>query len=119
MSADIVYTSTVFPNAVVGVAYEAAIGIKSFASAVTAASVSSGSLPPGLSINADHSRITGTPTKLGKFTFSLSTTDTAGAAVSGNYTITVTSEGKSAGLADTASAPIVTQLARQWPDNYS
>ena len=117
--ADITYTSTTFPTAVLGVAYEAAIGIAGQASAITAASVSTGSLPPGLSINADKSRITGTPTKLGTYTFKLSLTDTVGAAVSGNYAITVSAEARNAGLPEPASAPIATQLARMWPANYS
>lgn len=111
---DIVYTSTAFPDAVIGVAYEAAIGIKSSASVVSAASVSTGALPTGLSVNADHSRITGTPTATGVFTFTLSTTDSAGAVVSGTYTITVVNDPRVVNE-DLDDAPVATQLAREWP----
>jgi hypothetical protein len=86
--ADIVYTTTKFNTGFVGVPYEEAIGYTG-ATALTAASVSTGSLPPGLTVNADHTRITGTPTTPGVFTFTLSMTDTGGAVVSGSYTIRI------------------------------
>jgi hypothetical protein len=86
--ADIVYTTVKMNPGFVGVPYEEAIGYTG-ATVVTAASVNSGTLPPGLSVNADHTRITGTPTTPGLFTFTLSMTDTGGAVVSGSYTIRI------------------------------
>jgi phage baseplate assembly protein gpV len=86
--ADIVYTTTKFNPGFVGVPYEEAIGYTG-ATQVTAAAVNSGSLPPGLSVNADHTRITGTPTTAGLFTFTLTMTDTGGAVVSGSYSIRI------------------------------
>jgi hypothetical protein len=94
MAADIAYTTVNLPNAYLGVAYEAGVAYKGAASAVTAQSVASGALPGGLALDTFASapgslRISGTPTALGVFTFTLSVTDTAGAAVSSSYTITV------------------------------
>lgn len=86
--ADIVYTTTKFNPGFVGVPYEEAIGYTG-ATIVTAATVNSGALPPGLTLNADHTRITGTPTTPGLFTFTLSMTDTGGAVVSGSYSIRI------------------------------
>jgi hypothetical protein len=60
------------------------------ATAITARSVSTGALPPGLVLAAAPDiRITGTPTQAGTFTFTLSYTDTAGAVVSPTYTLLV------------------------------
>lgn len=85
------YVSVKFPDAYVGVPYEAAIGIKSGTSAVSAGAVSTGALPVGIVVNAtDHVRLTGTPTTAnvpGTYTFTLTLTDTTGTTVSGTYTI--------------------------------
>lgn len=85
--ADIVYKTVAFPDGFVGLAYEAGIAEISAATAITAGAVATGALPPGLTVNADHVRITGIPTSGGLYTFTLSLTDTAGAATSGTYTI--------------------------------
>jgi Putative Ig domain len=86
--ADIVYTTVAFPTGFKGIPYEAAVGYTG-STPVTASSVSTGALPTGLIFNADHTRITGTPSALGLFTFTLSMTDTGGAVVSGSYTILI------------------------------
>ena len=94
MAADIVYDSVNLPPAFVGVAYEAGIAYHGAGSALTAASASG--LPAGLSLV--HSsfaescgvRITGTPTAAGvNSSVVITLTDTAGAAASSAYTITV------------------------------
>jgi hypothetical protein len=109
---DITYATVKFPPGFVGVPYEAAIGYLGAATAITAASVSTGALPTGLVVNAtDHVRITGTPTVAGTFTFTLSMTDTAGAVVSGSYTITITP----AGQQPPAARSLNDHLRIQWP----
>jgi len=92
--ADIVYTTVTLPPAFIGVPYEAAVAYKSAATVVTAQSVNTGTLPTGLALDTVGAspgslRITGTPTALGTFTFTVSATDTAGAVVSPSYTIQV------------------------------
>lgn len=108
---DITYTVTKFHHGFVGVPYEAAIGYVGNATALTAASVSTGTLPPGLTVNADHTRITGTPTSVGTFTFTLSMTDTAGATVSGSYSIQIVPAGQEPQDARTLNDA----LRVQWP----
>lgn len=92
--ADIVYDTVALPDAFIGVTYEAAIAFHGNATALTAASASG--LPAGLSLvhstfaSVTSVRITGTPTGAqapGNFTVAVTLTDTAGAAVSGNYTM--------------------------------
>lgn len=85
--ADIVWSTTTLPDAVIGAAYEGSFAVTGNASAITAATVSSGSLPPGLAIDADQVRITGTPTAKGTYTFQITLTDTAGSVQSGQFTI--------------------------------
>ena len=87
--ADIVWSTTVLPAAIRGAPYEAGLAVTGNATAFTAVSISTGALPPGLSLNADRVRITGTPTTNGTFTFTVSLTDTAGAVVSPSFTIVV------------------------------
>lgn len=113
---DITYKTVAFPDGFVNVAYEAGIAEEGSATAVTAGGVNSGALPPGLVVNAtDHRRITGTPTQAGTFTFTLTLTDTAGAVVSGTYTITIHNQA-AAGII--RNAPLATQLKVQWPTEF-
>jgi hypothetical protein len=86
------YTTAKFPDGFVGVPYESAVGYTNSNGVNTAASfaVGTGALPTGLACNADGTRLTGTPTTPGLFTFTLSMTDgVAGAAASGTYTIRI------------------------------
>jgi hypothetical protein len=73
-------------SATVGVAYSQAI---SFTGAVSAATVSGGSLPPGLALSGGGTAISGTPTTAGSYPFTLSTTDPNGVTATLNTTITV------------------------------
>jgi hypothetical protein len=94
MAADIVYDTVALPPAFLGVAYEAAVGYHGAASALTAASATG--LPTGLSLvhstfaESCSVRITGTPTAAGaNAAVVITLTDSAGAAESGDYSITV------------------------------
>lgn len=88
---DIVHDTVNLPDAFVGVAYEAALAFHGNASALSAASVSSGALPAGLALSGalPFSKITGTPTAPGTATFKVTLTDGAGAVQTGNLTIAV------------------------------
>ncbi len=64
---------------------------------------SSGTLPTGLKLNKTSGKISGTPTKAGKFTFKVKVTDKNGATATKSYTVTIkaasstnTSENKNA-----------------------
>ena len=107
---DIVYTVTKFHPGFVGAPYEAAIGYTG-STPITAAAVNTGSLPPGLTVNADHTRITGTPTQAGTFTFTLTMTDTGGAVVSGSYSIQIVQ----AGQEPKDARPLASDLRIMWP----
>jgi large repetitive protein len=111
--ADIVYTTVAFPPAFTRIPYEAAIGYTG-ATIVTAAAVNSGALPTGLIVNADHTRITGTPTVSGVFTFTLTMTDTGGAVISGSYTITVVDGAEWPPEVETPAEGLKTQ----WPTEF-
>lgn len=86
---DIVWKTVSLPNGYVGEAYEAGLAQSGAATAFTASAVVTGTLPPGIVLNADHVRLTGTPTTPGDYTFTLSMTDTALAVTSGTLTIHV------------------------------
>lgn len=120
--ADIVWKTVSLPDAVAGVPYEAGLAESGSLTAVTNCVVASGSLPTGLSINADFVRITGTPKGTGSgktFTFTLTMTDTAGGVTSGPLTITVRGAGDAQGKDKTfSSMPVVAQMASMWPAQF-
>jgi len=111
--ADILWKTLTLPNAVVGEPYEAALGHNAAASAITACAVTTGALPPGITINADFVRLTGTPTKAGTFTFTLTLTDTAGGVVSGSLSI-VCDYAVLAADRFLANTPVAAQVAKLW-----
>jgi len=114
--ADIVYKTVAFPDGFVNVNYEAGIATVLGATALTAGTVATGALPPGLVVNAtDHTRITGRPTTGGLFTFTLTLTDTAGASTSGTYTIFIHNQASPSIL---RAAPVASQLQVQWPTEF-
>jgi hypothetical protein len=118
---DIVYDTVTLPDAVVGVAYEAALAYHGNASAMSAASISNGALPTGLAIDAalPFSRITGTPkgNQAGTYTFKVTLTDTAGAVQSGSYTLNVR-RSPAAEVLNSGGQTVLGSLARQWPSQY-
>jgi Putative Ig domain len=87
--ADIVFKTVLLPMGFVNVPYEAAIAYQGNASALSASAVATGALPTGLALDValPFSRITGTPTLDGLFTFTLTFTDGAGAVTSGSLSI--------------------------------
>jgi hypothetical protein len=68
-------------------------------------SVSSGSLPPGLSLDSSRGVVSGTPGRAGSFAFTVLVIDQAGASASHAYTLTITS-GQSSTLTITTTAPL-------------
>lgn len=88
--ADITITTQSLDEGIVGRPYDQAVALSGAATLVTAHSISAGSLPPGLALDASvqSQRISGTPTTPGTYTFTLSVTDTAGA-VTKQFTVQV------------------------------
>jgi|ERR1019366_3304557 hypothetical protein len=111
---DIVWKTTAFPDATVGVPYEASLAVSNQLSVITSTTVSLGTLPTGLSVHADGLRIVGTPTKAGSCTFKLTANDTAGGVQSGSYAIRV---GNTFNEDDrrTMNIPVAAQYAKAWP----
>jgi hypothetical protein len=117
MAADILIKTQTFPPGFVNVAYEAGVATTGNATAITAHSIATGALPPGLTVNAsDHLRIAGIPTASGKFTFTIALTDTAGVTTSPSLSIVIVSPGKSP-LTD-GNFPVADQLKVQWPSEF-
>jgi hypothetical protein len=79
--------SAKLPSATIGTAYNASISV-SGGKAPYAFSVSSGTLPPGLSLSPETGLITGTPTSSGSFSFSVSASDASHQA-KGNALVTL------------------------------
>lgn len=75
------------PNGAVGTPYSQAI---QFTGALTAATVSGGSLPPGLGLTSGGTVVSGTPTMPGSYAFTLAGTDSNGVGTAANFTIVVT-----------------------------
>ena len=78
--------ASVNSSARVGIAYSDGVS----ASETASYSVFSGSLPPGLSLNASTGAIAGTPTTSGTYTFVIRATNVTGSTNTGTLTITVT-----------------------------
>jgi hypothetical protein len=120
--ADITWRTVSLPVAIAGVPYEAGLAETGSLTAVTNCTVATGSLPPGLSINADHVRITGTPLGSGidkTYTCTLTMTDTAGGVTSTSLSITVRSASNHAGADVTfSSLPLQAQMAAMWPAQF-
>jgi len=122
MASDITWRTVSLPDATAGVPYEAGLAETGAATAITACTVATGSLPPGLSITADKVRISGTPKGAGigqTYTFTLTMTDTAGAVTSGSLSITVRGASDVAGKDKPFSTlPVVSQMASMWPNQF-
>lgn len=111
---DIVWRSVALPNGYVGVSYEAGLAETGAVTAVTACTVSSGSLPPGITVSADLVRLAGVPTKKGTYTFKLTMTDTAGPVQSPTMMIIVALASNDL-VSDILSQSPAAQDGRKWP----
>jgi hypothetical protein len=78
------------PNGSVGTPYSQTVSGSGGTSPYTF-SLSSGALPTGLLLNSSTGAITGTPTTVGTFTFTITATDATGCSGSRLYTITIAS----------------------------
>jgi hypothetical protein len=78
------------PAGVIGAAYSQAIAASGSASLPYTYSVSSGTLPPGLTINPATGAITGSPTTAGTFNFTIRATDSLGCFGIRAYSIVIT-----------------------------
>lgn len=83
-------TTTALPNGAVGASYSQALGASGGTSPYTW-SISSGSLPQGLSLAAGSNLISGTPTQNGTENFAVEVKDSTGATASASFAITITS----------------------------
>ncbi len=72
-----VVTSTVIPSGTVNVPY-VFVFTATGGSGTYTWSISAGSLPPGLSLNSVNANLTGTPTQLGSYNYTIQVTDGAG-----------------------------------------
>jgi large repetitive protein len=82
----IVLPATTLPGGTLGTAYNSAINPASGGTSPYSYAVTAGSLPSGLTLNASSGAITGTPSALGTFNFSVTATDSSTG--SGPYTAT-------------------------------
>jgi hypothetical protein len=92
-SAPLQITTTGLPTGVVGVAYTNAVlqatgGVQPYTW-----SISTGSLPPGLSLNASTGAITGTPTSQGTFNFTAKVVDSSSPQQSATANLSITING--------------------------
>lgn len=74
------------PSGIVGASYSQSI---SFTGALTAASLSAGALPPGLSLSGGGTAVSGTPTTAGSYSFTLSGVDANGVSATASFTIVI------------------------------
>ncbi len=86
----LVLTPATLPNGTSGTAYNSGVSTTGAVGAVTFA-VGTGSLPPGITLNASTGALTGTPTTPGGNTFTITATDTVPRTVGISYTVTIAS----------------------------
>lgn len=85
----LVITTTSLPPGTVGQFYNQAITTNNEGTAPYTFAVTSGSLPPGLTLDADTGVIGGTPTAAGAYTLTVTVKDKNGNSASESYTLTV------------------------------
>ena len=106
-------TQDVLPNPTLNQAYSQTISTSNSQGTVTY-SVSSGSLPPGLTLNATTGLISGTPSTSGSYTFSITAKDDTGTVGyykdTNSYTLTVTAKSPVTGFGFTTKNPAETVM---------
>lgn len=91
------------PDGELGVPYPARTVVVAGAAAFTAAK--SGALPPGTTFDELTGVFSGTPTAAGVFTFTIDASDTTGAAVSKQYTVTIPAAAVATSTVTTSASP--------------
>ena len=107
-------TTTSLPDGEVGSSYTGGTIGTEDSSGNVSCSVTAGSLPPGLSLNSSTCDITGTPTTLGTYPFTVQATDQSGATASQSYTVHISEPYLAAdllGQVNGSDQPIWTQSA--------
>jgi hypothetical protein len=82
-------TATSLPNGEVNIAYSQTLGASGGSGTYSSWSITSGTLPVGLSLNSSTGVISGTPTTAGTSSFTIQVTDSLGGTGSGNLSITI------------------------------
>lgn len=86
--APLTITTSTLPSGTVGVTYSAAVQASGGATPYRF-NVSSGSLPPGISLASSTGGLSGTPSSSGRFGFKIKVVDTSGATSSKNYQVKI------------------------------
>jgi hypothetical protein len=90
INTNVTITTTTLPDGVINVPYSQTVTAKNGIPPYTW-TVSTGTLPDGLSIGSTNGAITGTPTTAGPQTFTVTATDSDGNVGNGNLTLTIDS----------------------------
>jgi hypothetical protein len=86
----LVVTPSTLPNGTVGTVYSSGVSTTGAVGSATFA-VTTGALPPGISLNPATGALTGTPTTAGSVTFTITATDGVPRTASATYTVTIAS----------------------------
>ncbi|MEO8613106.1 MAG: putative Ig domain-containing protein, partial [Chloroflexota bacterium] len=85
----ITVTPATLPNGMIGIPYNQTIGATGGSGTYNNFAISAGSLPPPLTLDPTTGAITGTPTTIGTFPFSVTVTDSLGATGVQPYSVTI------------------------------
>jgi hypothetical protein len=84
----LIILTTTLPGGTIGQAYSRAIATQ-FGTGLDTFQVTAGSLPDGLNLNPSTGVVSGTPTKLGTFNFTVTATDSVGTPAAQAYTVAI------------------------------
>jgi len=84
-----VFTTTLLNDGIVGVEYSATLRAITGAPPLTWSVAAGGTLPPGLALDSSTGQITGTPTTVGTFAFTIQATDTGNRSTTRDFTIAI------------------------------
>jgi hypothetical protein len=110
---------TSVPNGTVGTAYSVTPSATGGSGSYTF-SVTAGTLPSGLSLNAGTGALSGTPSGTGTFNFTLTATDSANSSLTGSraYTLTVNPAGQNFVLQNFDGSSVPVNGDGSYPDEY-